>query len=88
MKLLAAIFLSVVLAGCIPVPVKRNFPDIPPSLTKSCPELQLVPDGTTQFSQFLEIVADNYSQYYQCQALVDTWRTWYQQQKEIFESVK
>lgn len=88
MKSIAVIGICLLLSGCLVTPVERRFPDIPPSLTKTCPELQLVPDGTTQFSRVLEVVAENYSQYYQCQALVDTWRTWYQQQREIFESVK
>lgn len=88
MKLIAVVAVCFAMAGCMATPVARNFPDIPPSLQQSCPELQLVPPGTTQFSKTLEIVAENYALYNQCRILVETWQGWYQQQREIFESVQ
>jgi hypothetical protein len=88
MKLLLIVVASVALSGCLATPVARTFPGIPPALTNSCPDLKMVPEGTTQLSQTLEIVADNYAQYYQCQALTDSWQSWYRQQRKIFESVK
>lgn len=88
MKSIAVVLACIALSGCVTTPVVRNFPDLPPALQQSCPDLELVPAGTTEFSKTLEIVAENYALYNQCQLLVDTWQTWYRQQREIFESVK
>jgi hypothetical protein len=88
MKSLAIISVSVLLSGCLAtVPVSRKFPDIPSILETPCEQLKLVPE-TDKLSETLVTVTENYSLYYQCSLKVDTWMTWYQQQREIFESVK
>ena len=83
--LLVPVFL---LAGCLEVPVKRNFPEIPEELKTACPELRIVEPGTTQLSKVMEIVVDNYSTYYECRVKVDAFLQWHQEQKKIFEEVK
>jgi hypothetical protein len=75
------------LAGCV-TPIKRNFPDIPPSLRTGCEELALVPQGTEKLSEVLIVVTDNYAKYHECQIKVETWQQWYKTQKDIFDSVK
>jgi hypothetical protein len=75
------------LAGCVATPVKRTFPDVPPELLVSCPELKHV-QQTEQLSEVLKIVVDNYGQYHECKIKVDTWVEWYKTQKQIFDSVK
>lgn len=81
------IFVSaVLLSGCMVTPVERNFPNIPPSLEAPCRDL-LLTEPTERLSQVLKVVAENYSRYYECQAQVDAWQSWYTQQKQIFGSV-
>ncbi len=79
----------VLLAGCsTTVPVKMKFPDIPPELAETCPELEKTPAGTTQLSKTLEVVVKNYSKYHQCKTKVDAWNEWYQENKKIHDSIK
>ena len=80
---LAPIFL----AGCLtkdPVPVKQVWPDVPKDLLEACPDLKKVDPKVTKLSEIVEVVADNYATYYDCQAKVDDWITWYKGQKEIY----
>lgn len=87
MKLIVLLLLSsAVLTGCV-TPVKREFPAIPPSLTKTCPDLALIPK-TDRLSTVLEVVTENYALYRECQIKSQTWLEWYRTQKEIFDSVK
>jgi hypothetical protein len=85
MKILLISFLFL-LAGCV-TPVKRNFPDLPPSLKTGCADLELVAPGTDKLSEVLIVVTSNYAKYHECQIKVDTWQQWYKTQKEIFDSV-
>lgn len=82
--------LTLVLISCTKtvVPVKRNFPPAPPSLQQECPDLHLIPDGTTKLSEVLTVVTTNYSEYHVCKFKVESWNAWYTQQKQIFESIK
>jgi hypothetical protein len=77
----------VLLFGCTTVPVKRNFPNIPISLEKSCDELEEV-QKTSKLSDVLIVVTNNYTLFHECKIKVETWQLWYKEQKEIFESVK
>ena len=85
---LTIIALALSLSACVSVPVERTFPKAPEELMAACPDLQLVPAGTTQLSTVLEIITTNYGQYQMCQAKNDTWIQWYNEQKKIFETVK
>jgi hypothetical protein len=62
-----------------------KFPDIPPELQKSCPELNEVANGTTELSKVLDVVIVNYGTYYECRVKVDAWLQWHKEQKEIFD---
>lgn len=73
------------LAGC-QTTVEREFPPAPPSLMISCENLELVPENTDKLSEILVVVTENYSRYHECQSKVDAWISWYNNQKEIFES--
>ena len=82
------LILSVLLlAGCVATPVKREFPAIPPSFSKPCGDLLIVPK-TTKLSDVLTVVTENYSLYRQCQIKNELWLDWYNQQRKIFEDVK
>jgi hypothetical protein len=87
MKLLIAV-VALTLSACVSVPVERKFPKAPEELVVTCPDLQLVPQGTTQLSVVLETITTNYGQYQGCTNKVDAWNEWYNDQKKIFDSVK
>jgi hypothetical protein len=75
------------LTGCIATPVKRNFPDAPPSLTTACESLTVAP-MTNKLSIIISSVTTNYGKYHECSYKVDAWNNWYVEQKKIFDSVK
>ena len=87
MKILAVILASLTLTACV-TPVKRNFPEVPEELRKACPGLEQVDPKTTQLSEVVRVVTDNYAQYHECKVKVDSWIEWYNTQKSIFDSVK
>jgi hypothetical protein len=74
---------TLLLTGCLTTAPK--FPDIPPELTKACPELNEVANGTVELSKVLDVVVVNYSTYYECRVKVDAWLQWHKEQKEIFD---
>ncbi len=76
------------LAGCsTTVPVTSKFPEPPKYSLQSCPQLQLLKEGS-KLSDVATTVTINYSTYYECAVKNDAWIEWYQIQKHIFESVK
>lgn len=79
-----------ILAGCTTsVPVKRNFPEAPPSLKQKCEELKTVDvKDRVLITDMLKVVVQNYTLYYECSIKVDGWNEWYDEQKKIFDSVK
>ncbi len=81
--------LIILLSGCsTTVPVKRNFPDVPKSMTVLCPELKKIEGDTVSIVDLHKTVVENYTLYHECAVKVDAWNEWHKQQKEIFESVK
>lgn len=76
---------TVLIVGCTTAPVKISFPAAPEELTKSCGDLQLVQQNDRQFSNFLNVVVDNYGVYYECKIQADGWKRWYDEQKKIFD---
>lgn len=82
------ILIPFLLVGCTtPTPVKRNFPEVPQEIKVACPDLKEV-QPTEKLSDVLKVVVDNYAQYHECRAKVDAWVEWYNNQKQIFDSVK
>ena len=73
-------------AGCKTIPVKRTFHDVPEPLIVMCEDLQLVPDNP-QLSDVVTVVMQNYSSHHQCRAKHESWIQWYNEQKDIYESV-
>jgi hypothetical protein len=88
MKYLLILASTILLTGCLATPVKRTFPEAPTELMTVCPDLYEVAEGTTQLSEVLKIVTENYSQYHECRIRNDLWIEWYNAQKKIFDSVK
>ena len=82
------LILSLLLSGCMSVPVARKFPEIPDVLMLPCPPLTQIKEGTTKLSGVIEVVTDNYYEYHKCSDKNDLWIEWYKAQKEIFNSIK
>jgi PBP1b-binding outer membrane lipoprotein LpoB len=83
------IALAVILSGCsTTVPVTVKFPQIPESLSQTCPDLKTIPEDTDKISIVSDVVVDNYTQYHDCKIKVDGWLEWYDSQRKIFESIK
>jgi hypothetical protein len=76
------------LTACSIVPVKREFPKLPPILEQKCTDLEEIPTTTKKLSDLVTIVVNNYYLYHECQLKVDAWVEWYSTQKKIFDSVK
>jgi hypothetical protein len=86
-KTVLAILSVVILSGCATaVPIKRTFPEAPPVLMTVCPNIKTLPESTTKLSEVLTVVTQNYSQYSECQLILEKWQEWYKIQKIIFES--
>ena len=84
----SAIIVSLaLLTGCVATPVSREFPSVPANLTTACEAIADVPT-TDKLSVVLATVTKNYTQFKECSIKVDTWNTWYNEQKKIFDSVK
>jgi hypothetical protein len=78
----------IVLSGCsTTVPVTVKFPEVPTELMSTCPDLKQTPP-TSKLSDVLQVVTDNYSQYYECRVKLDSWIEWYKTQRTLFEELK
>lgn len=78
----------IVLSGCsTTVPVTVKFPEVPSELMSTCPDLKQTPP-TSKLSDVLQVVTDNYSQYYECRVKLDSWIEWYKTQRTLFEGIK
>ena len=87
MRKLLLLIPVVMLTGCLATAPK--FPDVPPELRESCPELNEVANGTKELSKVMDTVVVNYGTYYECRVKVDAWLEWHKRQKQIFdEAVK
>jgi hypothetical protein len=89
MKKLLLVCTIFALTGCsTPVPVAMKFPEVPAELLKTCPDLKTLDLETKKLSDVINVVVDNYGQYYNCKSNIDDWIEWYNTQKKIYESVK
>jgi hypothetical protein len=82
------LLLVALLAGCTTVPVARNFPEAPPPLLETCPQLKIIDTETTVFSALTKTVVANYTTYHECATLQRGWIDWYNTQKKTFDEVK
>jgi len=82
------ILLVLCLSGCTAVPVMPNWPDVPKELLEACPDLSTVDANNDKLSTVIEVVSDNYKQYYDCKAKADDWITWYTGQQKIWKMLK
>lgn len=86
MKKLLLIVPVIMLAGCFgSAPIKQSFPGVPEDLLVACPDLKKVDPSVNKLSDIIDVVSDNYAQYYECKSKVDDWITWYNGQKKIYD---
>lgn len=86
--LIAAIVVLVILSmctGCSTPPVKQKWPEAPALASKTCVDLDKLPNSV-KLSDISKTINTNYSRYYECAVKVDAWIEWYQLQKTIYES--
>jgi hypothetical protein len=89
MNRLAIILPFMLLAGCAtPVPVTPKWPPVPAEFLSSCPDLKTIDPKNDKISAFVETVADNYNQYYQCGDKVNSWILWYNEQQKLWKTIK
>ena len=87
MKNLILIPLCAILLGCTtPVPVERNFPNVPLELLDRSEPLKRIPLDS-QPSDVFKTVIENYGMYNDLRIKYDAWQTWYRTQKDIFDKV-
>lgn len=85
MKKLLLLAPVLLLSGCLSsVPIKQEWPDVPKELLEACPNLKQVDPNTKKLSDIIEVVSDNYAEYYECKSKVDDWIVWYEGQKKIY----
>ena len=75
------------LSGCWgTVPVVPDFPKLPEQTVMNipCPDLKPLKADPT-ISDISTVLNANYGQYYECAIKVNSWNTWYKQQKELYE---
>ena len=86
MRKLLLLIPTIILTGCLkdPVPVKQVWPTVPKELLEACPDLKQVDPKVDKLSDIIEVVTDNYAQYYDCTAKVDDWIIWYNGQQKIY----
>ena len=86
MKIALITLAALTLTACQSVPIKRSFPNLPPTISNSCPELDLHPD-TPEFSEHVKVIVANYGKYHECAIKVEQLIKWHAEQKANFESV-
>lgn len=84
----ASLFLILLLTACVSVPVAPKWPAVPADLKESCNKLKLVPTDTKKLSVVVETVVDNYARFHECSIKVEGWTEWYEEQRQIYETVK
>ena len=89
MKTIILVLAAMALAGCsTTVPVKRTFPDAPPSLMQPPPPLKTLDPNDPKLSKVLETAVENMGAYHELVEKYRAWQEWYREQKKIFDSVK
>lgn len=89
MKKLLLLVPVLLLSGCFATaPVVPKWPDVPADLLEACPGLKTVDKDNHQISTLLDVVSDNYKEYYDCRDKVNDWITWYKGNQKIWEQLK
>jgi len=86
MKTMVLVFTMVFLAGCsLTVPVKRNFPEAPPTLMQPADPLKTLDPNDPKLSNVIETSVENMGTYHELVEKYNAWQEWYRAQKKIFQ---
>jgi hypothetical protein len=89
MKRLVLLLPVILLTGCLATaPVVPKWPDVPKEILEACPDLKIVDPANNKLTTILDVVADNYSEYYGCKSKVEDWITWYNGQQKLWKTLK
>jgi len=55
---------------------------------EKCPPLKTIEGENISIIDFTKTVTANYTLYHECVIKNESWMTWYQKQKEIFDNIK
>ena len=81
------LILLLLLSGCSTlVPTSPKFPDAPPIGLEGCSSLDTVSDNV-KLSELTGTVVKNYGLYHECSIKVETWNSWYEQQRKIYQGI-
>ena len=84
---LSLVLSTLLLTACVATPVARKFPDVPEELHIGCQPLLLIDESTDKLSDVVKSVTTNYGYYQDCKDKNEAWKTWYDEQRQIFDSV-
>jgi hypothetical protein len=71
------------ITGCVGVPIKGKFPDVPDTLLVPPTELNVAIESE-RLSDFLQTVTDNYSICENNSEKLIAWQHWYSEQQKIY----
>lgn len=83
--LILSMVLFLTACSTTPVPVERDFPEVPKELLDKPEPLQEIPDSAPS-SKVIEIVIQNYGEYHKIALRLNAWQKWYSEQKVIYEA--
>ena len=83
MKTLVLLTSVLFLTGCLSVAPK--FPDLPPEIAQTCPELREA-EKSPDMSNLLDTVVQNYGTYYECRVKIDAFIEWHKSQKKVYDN--
>jgi hypothetical protein len=84
MKKLLLLVPALLLTGCLATVPK--FPDLPPDIGQTCPELKEA-ENSQDMSKLLDTVVQNYGTYYECRVKIDAFIEWHKSQKKVYDNV-
>ena len=83
MKKLILLASALLLTGCLTTAPK--FPDLPPEISQTCPELREA-EKSPDMSKLLDTVVQNYGTYYECRVKIDAFIEWHKSQKKVYDN--
>ena len=91
MRIIVAVLLALILAGCghtPPAPIVPRFPEVPSVLMERCPQLKTIDNDKDSLRDFLKTVIENYAMYYQCADKTHSWQDWYREVMKYYEELR
>ena len=65
-----------------------TWPEAPPSLMEPASNLEPLSEDKKSLTDLIQNANENFGQYYQLKEKYEAWQSWYNTQKQIYESIK